>query len=128
MENIEYIGEQPLWGQIGHLSVLIAFVTALFGVVASYLRTKSDDLDGKWKTTSRLLYGAHVIAVISIFMTLLLMLINHRFEYQYVWQHSKRDLNMNYILAALWEGQEGSTLLWLFWHAILGLFIIHRVS
>jgi cytochrome c-type biogenesis protein CcmF len=126
LENIDYIGEQPLWGQIGHLSVLIAFVTALFGVAASIIRTKSEDLDGKWKTTSRMLYGAHVIAVVSIFMTLLLMLINHRFEYQYVWQHSKRDLNMNYILAALWEGQEGSTLLWLFWHAILGVFIIRR--
>jgi len=124
--EIEYIGEQALWGQVGHFSVIIAFVTAIFGVVASYFRVKTNDLDGKWKTTARLLYGAHVIAVISIFTTLLLMLINHRFEYQYVWQHSKRDLNMNYILAALWEGQEGSTLLWLTWHSILGLFILRR--
>ncbi len=124
--EIEYIGEQALWGQIGHLSVVIAFVTAIFGVVASYFRVKSNDLDGKWKTTARMIYGAHTIAVVSIFATLLLMLINHRFEYQYVWQHSKRDLNMNYILAALWEGQEGSTLLWLTWHAILGLFILRK--
>ncbi len=126
METIEYVGEQAFWGQFGHLSVIIAFVTAIFGVVASYFRVKTPDLDGKWKTTARIIYGAHVIAVLSIFMTLLLMLINHRFEYQYVWQHSKRDLNMNYILAALWEGQEGSTLLWLTWHAILGIFILRR--
>lgn len=124
--EIEYIGEQAWWGQLGHLSVVVAFVTAIFGVVVSVLRVKTNDLDGKWKTTARLLYGAHSIAVFSIFLTLLAMLMNHRFEYQYVWQHSKRDLNMNYILAALWEGQEGSTLLWLTWHAILGWFVIRK--
>jgi cytochrome c-type biogenesis protein CcmF len=124
--EIEYIGEQAWWGQLGHLSVVVAFVTACFGVIAAYFRVKTNDFDGKWKNTARLLYGAHTIAVLSIFSTLLLMLISHRFEYQYVWQHSKRDLNMNYILAALWEGQEGSTLLWLTWHAILGWFVIRK--
>ncbi len=124
--EIEYIGEQAWWGQLGHLSVIVAFVTAIFGVIASYFRVKTNDLDGKWKDTARRLYLVHTLAVFSIFATLLLMLINHRFEYQYVWQHSKRDLNMNYILAALWEGQEGSTLLWLTWHAILGWFVLRK--
>jgi cytochrome c-type biogenesis protein CcmF len=124
--EIEYIGEQAWWGQLGHLFVIIACVTAVFGVVASYFRVKTADLDGKWKSTARILYITHAVSVLGIFFTLLFMLISHRFEYQYVWQHSKRDLNMNYILAALWEGQEGSTLLWLSWHAILGLFILRR--
>lgn len=124
--EIEYIGEQAWWGQLGHFSVIAAFVTAIFGVVAAYFRVKSNPLDDTWKSTARLLYIAHTVSVLSIFFTLLLMLISHRFEYQYVWQHSKRDLNMNYILAALWEGQEGSTLLWLTWHAILGWFVIRK--
>lgn len=124
--EIDYIGEQAWWGQLGHFCVVIAFVTAVFGVIASYFRVKTNDLDGKWKSTARIIYFTHAAAVLGIFFTLLLMLINHRFEYQYVWQHSKRDLNMNYILAALWEGQEGSTLLWLSWHAILGLFIVRK--
>ena len=124
--EIEYIGEQAWWGQLGHFSVIAAFVTAIGGVVAAYFRVKSNPLDDGWKKTARWLYIGHTISVLSIFFTLLLMLINHRFEYQYVWQHSKRDLNMNYILAALWEGQEGSTLLWLTWHAILGWFVIRK--
>lgn len=124
--DIEYIGEQAWWGHLGHFSVIIAFVTAIFGVAAAYFRIKSNPLDDKWKNTQRLLYGLHTLSVLSIFFTLLLMLISHRFEYQYVWQHSKRDLNMNYILAALWEGQEGSTLLWLTWHALLGWFVIRK--
>lgn len=124
--NIDYIGEQPFWGQFGHFCVVVACITALFGVVASYFRVKSNDLDQGWKSTARVLYFTHFAAVMGIFWTLLLMMINHRFEYQYVWQHSKRDLNMNYILAALWEGQEGSTLLWLTWHSVIGLFILRK--
>lgn len=124
--EIEYIGEQSWWGHLGHLSVVVAFVTAIFGVIASYLRVNSGDLDGKWKQTARILYTIHSAAVFSIFITLLSMLIAHRFEYQYVWQHTKRDMNMNYVLAALWEGQEGSTLLWLTWHAILGFFVLRK--
>jgi len=124
--EIEYIGEQAWWGQLGHFSVIAAFVTAIFGVVAANFRVKSNPLDDSWKSTARLLYVAHTVSVLSIFFTLLLMLINHRFEYQYVWQHSKRDLNMNYILAALWEGQEGSFLLWTLWHSILGIFIMFK--
>lgn len=124
--EIEYIGEQAWWGHLGHFSVVAAFVTAIFGVIASYFRVRTNDLEGKWKATARILYYAHTAAVLSIFFTLLLMMFNHRFEYQYVWQHSKLDMNMNYILAALWEGQEGSTLLWLLSHAILGLFILRR--
>lgn len=169
--DIDYIGEQAWWGQLGHYSVITAFVTAIFGVIASVFRVRGNDADSlpeprltfsrlvyvlysayivgifvtlplrllgrkpeprdtsiSWKTLSRILYTVHFLAVMGIFFTLLLMLINHRFEYQYVWQHSKRDLNMNYILAALWEGQEGSTLLWLTWHAILGWFVIRKAG
>jgi cytochrome c-type biogenesis protein CcmF len=57
-----------------------------------------------------------------------MMVISHRFEYQYVWQHSKRDMPMNYVLACMWEGQEGSTLLWLFWHAVIGLVLMRRAK
>lgn len=123
-----YQGEQLLWGQLGHFFVVLAFVTALFSVIANIFRTYNKSLDPGWKITARGLYIIHAISVIGIFLTLLLMLINHRFEYQYVWQHSKRDMPMNYVLACLWEGQEGSTLLWLLWHAVIGLVLTKRAK
>ncbi len=126
--DIDYQGEQLLWGQLGHFFVVLAFVTALFSVVANIFRTYNKSLDPGWKITARSLYIIHAISVIGIFTTLLLMLITHRFEYQYVWQHSKRDMPMNYVLACLWEGQEGSTLLWLLWHAVIGLVLMRRAK
>ena len=49
---------------------------------------------------------------------------NHLFEYKYAWQHSSRSLEPKYLLACFWEGQEGSFLLWSFWHCILGLVLM----
>ena len=43
-----------------------------------------------------------------------------------MWQHSKRDMPMNYVLACIWEGQEGSFLLWSIWHGILGSILIFK--
>ncbi|HET6992171.1 MAG TPA: cytochrome c biogenesis protein CcsA, partial [Bacteroidia bacterium] len=126
--KINYVGEQLLWGQLGHFFVVLAFVTAVFSVIANVLRVRNPIDNAGWKITARSLYITHAVAVIGIFVTLLLMIISHRFEYQYVWQHSKRDMRMNYVLACLWEGQEGSTLLWLFWHSIIGLILMRRAK
>jgi cytochrome c-type biogenesis protein CcmF len=123
-----YKGEQLLWGQLGHFFVVLAVVTAIFSVIANYCRTKDLAKNEGWKITARGLYLTHAFAVFGIFITLLLMVFNHRFEYQYVWQHSKRDMSMNYILACIWEGQEGSTLLWLIWHSVIGLILMRRAK
>ncbi len=51
---------------------------------------------------------------------------NHWFEYKYAWQHSSKTLEPKYLLGAIWEGQEGSFLLWSIWHCVLGLIFIER--
>lgn len=33
---------------------------------------------------------------------------------------------MYYILACIWEGQEGSFLLWMLWHSLIALFVSRR--
>ncbi|MGL5888817.1 MAG: cytochrome C biogenesis protein, partial [Bacteroidia bacterium] len=127
--EIDYAGEQPLWGIIGHGSVVLAFVTAIFSAILNFLRTRPNPLaEDQWRKPARIIYYTHFIAVAAIFATLFLMIWNHRFEYQYVWQHSKRDMAMNYILACLWEGQEGSTLLWLLWHAVIGFILVRTAK
>ena len=48
------------------------------------------------------------------------------YEYSYAYEHVSDELPMRYIFSAFWEGQEGSFLLWMFWHAILGMFILRN--
>ncbi|WP_034923301.1 cytochrome c biogenesis protein CcsA, partial [Candidatus Accumulibacter vicinus] len=49
---------------------------------------------------------------------------NHYFEYHYAYSHSDKKLPAHYLISTFWNGQEGSFLLWMFWHAVLGIVII----
>lgn len=125
---MNYIGEQLWPGQLGHFSIILAFVMALVATYAYFKSTiATTDIDKKgWMKLARLSYIIEVIAILIIFSCLLHILYYHRFEYKYAWQHSSKSLEVKYLLSSLWEGQEGSTLLWIFWHAILGLFLIKK--
>ena len=59
-------------------------------------------------------------AVVSIFVILFVIIQRHYFEYQYAWQHSSTALPLKYMVSCFWEGQEGSFLLWMVWHVVIG--------
>ena len=71
-------------------------------------------------------FGIHSIALFSIIAMLFYVMVNKYYEYSYAQAHVSDDLPMQYILSAFWEGQEGSFLLWMFWHIILGWVVIAR--
>ncbi|TWI85329.1 cytochrome c-type biogenesis protein CcmF [Lacibacter cauensis] len=123
-----YTGEQLLPGQIGTFLSIVSFVASLLATVAYFKATQSQlpSQQQSWKRIARGAFLAEIIAVIGIFVTLYFIISNHRFEYKYAWQHSNYQLPMQYILSCFWEGQEGSFLLWSFWHCILGGIIILR--
>lgn len=119
METIQYIGEHLWAGKLGHAFIVLSFIAALTATVFYYLSTK----DKSYYKAARISFLTHSFSVFGIAGTLFFMLFNHYFEYQYVWQHSSRSMDMKYILSCFWEGQEGSFLLWTFWNVILGLFL-----
>ena len=77
-----------------------------------------------WTRQGRLAFILHTVSVISTFGLLLYMIIGQYYEYDYVYQHSSSMLPLKYVISAFWEGQEGSFLLWIFWHGVLGLCLI----
>ncbi|MBM3440078.1 MAG: cytochrome c assembly protein, partial [Bacteroidetes bacterium] len=123
-----YSGEQLLPGQIGHFLAILSLVASLAATVAYFLSVQAKDpLQQKsWKQIARASFLIEVAAVIGIFLTLYYIISQHRFEYKYAWQHSNLALPMQYILSCFWEGQEGSFLLWSFWHSVLGIIFIWR--
>ena len=122
--EINYIGEHLWAGQLGQISIIIAFVSALVAAVGYAFASKNDAAFNDWKLLSRGAFSLHILSVFSIIATLLYMLYNGMFEYHYVWQHSNSEMPMRYIMSSFWEGQEGSFLLWLFWHAVLGAILL----
>src|SRR5688500_5232583 len=127
--DIQYTGEHLLPGQIGRLSVIIAFVFALTSAIAyAVATTREDASSASWRRLGRIAFFIHGAAVFGIIGSLFYIIFNHYFEYQYAWQHSSRALPVKYILSCFWEGQEGSFLLWTFWHFILGTVLIFRAG
>ena len=119
-----YLGENVWIGKIGQLLTLAAFILALASIVLygiAELRRKQDNQASFWSKQGKIAFGLHALSVIGIFGLLLYMIVGQFYEYDYVYNHSSRSLPLKYVISAFWEGQEGSFLLWIFWHSILGL-------
>jgi cytochrome c-type biogenesis protein CcmF len=125
---MEFTGEHLRPGQLGHFFVITSFIASLFSAF-SYFRAVSNEQKDMhnsriWQKLGRYAFFIHTAAVISIFGALYYIITNHLFEYHYAWEHSSRALPMNYLLACFWEGQQGSFMLWAFWHCVLGLIVM----
>ncbi len=123
---MDYIGEHLLPGQLGHFFIVLSLVASLVATFCYFRSTQSkiDDESARWKKLARYAFITEVVSVLAIFSILFYIIHNHLFEYHYAWKHSSRSLEFKYMLACFWEGQEGSFLLWSFWHCILGLILI----
>lgn len=123
---MNYIGEHLLPGQLGHFFLVLSLVASLVATFSFFKATtiKNDADAGYWKKLARYAFITEVISVAAIFGILFYIIYNHLFEYKYAWQHSSRSLEIKYLLACFWEGQEGSFLLWSIWHCVLGLIIM----
>lgn len=119
---IPYRGEHIGVGQLGHVLVILCFVTAVSSALLCVIKSK---INLKYWITSSVL--AHAVSVSAVAGVLIFMLLQHFYEYQYVWQHSNSQMDMRYIFSCLWEGQEGSFLLWLFWNALLGIGVWYQL-
>lgn len=129
--NIYAEGSNLIYGQIGHFFVITFFIAAIASCLSYFLAVRKSAIPNEasiWLKSGRIWYILHAFSVIGAASIVIIMIYQHVFEYKYIWQHSSRELPFNYLLSAFWEGQEGSTLLWLFWHSILGIVLIFRAK
>jgi len=123
---MDYIGEHLLPGQLGHFFIVLSLVASLIATFSYFRSSQSkNEADASyWKRLARYAFITEIISVFAIFGILFYIISNHLFEYKYAWQHSSRSLELKYLLACFWEGQEGSFLLWSIWHCVLGAILI----
>src|SRR5690606_36377495 len=109
-------------GQLGRHFVSLDFTGAVVAAIAYYFFIKNSQ--SSFKKLARTSFLIHVASVMGIVLTLFYLPLSHYFEYDYVWKHSSTELPLKYVFSAFWEGQEGSFILWLFWHAVLGVILM----
>lgn len=113
-------------GNLGHLFVIVSFVAAIVTAFSYFKATISTDLTRKnqWLINGRTGFYIHAASVLGVCVTLFVIIANHYFEYHYAYSHSDKKLPGYYLISTFWNGQEGSFLLWMFWHAIIGIILI----
>ncbi|MGB0165707.1 MAG: cytochrome c biogenesis protein CcsA [Luteibaculum sp.] len=123
---MDYIGEHLLPGYLGRISIILSFVLGLYAFTMALLAQKNGS--EKFLKTARAAYLGQVLGIVVASAALFYLIFNGYFEYDYVWKHSNKSMDMKYILACFWEGYEGSFLLWLLWQGLFGLFLFKRAG
>ncbi|MFN0204064.1 MAG: cytochrome c biogenesis protein CcsA [Bacteroidia bacterium] len=116
-------------GNLGELFTALAMASATTATFSFFFADRNQHLAQEktaWEKIAIPSFYLHVFSILGIVATLFYMIYQHDYRYFYVWDHSSNELPVYYMIACFWEGQEGSFLLWMFWHGILGLFLIRN--
>jgi cytochrome c-type biogenesis protein CcmF len=115
-----------LIGNIGHLSIILSFVSSLLAAYGYFNASNATiEKEKSWLNFSRIVFYVHCLSVFGIVASLFGIIYNHYYEYYYAWSHSSNNLPTHFMISCFWEGQEGSFLLWMFWHSILGIILMN---
>jgi len=97
------------------------FAAALLSSILYFLSSGNET---KYVKQARLFFHASAILTISSAAFLMYLIVNHQFQYTYVWNYSSKDLPWNLLIATFYAGQEGSFHLWALLMSILGVFLL----
>lgn len=71
---------------------------------------------------------AALAGVIMSWTLLVTVFLARRFDLDYVYNYSSRDLEFFFTIAATWAGQPGSFMIWLLWGAIASVLLVRRTK
>ena len=127
---MQFEGEHLLPGQIGKFFILLAFVASIISTIGYFTAARTTDLLQKksWVKFARISFITQLLSVLVVFGIIYYICANHYFEYFYAYKHASKELEPKYLLACIWEGQEGSFLLWITWHSVLGIIMMFRAK
>lgn len=119
---MKFEGEHLLPGQLGHFFIILAMVSSLVAAISYFLHARNPETtDRGWLRLGRSAFIIQFASLIAVFAIIYYICSQHYFEYMYAYKHASLELEPKYLLACIWEGQEGSFLLWSLWNGLLGV-------
>ncbi len=106
---------------LGDLFLSLALVFALASAIFFLRGAKGDE---KLLNIGRKTYYVFLVFTSLASANLIYLFLAHRFQVEYVYNHSSLTEPFHYLISAFWAGQEGSFLLWLFLGSLLGVFVM----
>ncbi|MFQ3575157.1 MAG: cytochrome c biogenesis protein CcsA, partial [Cytophagales bacterium] len=111
-------------GDVGHFFVVLSFVSSLVAALAYFFHQR--EKTASWLSFARLSFFTHSVSVLAVVIVLFTIIHQRYYEYHYAWEHSSNVLPVHYMISCFWEGQEGSFLLWIFWHVLIGWVLMRQ--
>mgnify|MGYP001627141250 CR=1 FL=1 len=106
---------------IGQILIHLIFGLALATTVLYGLAMRKGQ--AQHEKVARWLFTLLTLGLVTGASMLVVNIVQHRFEYTYVWNYSSRELPLHLLIACFYSGQEGSFLLWTLLVALIGLFL-----
>lgn len=112
--------------EIGQAALVLALVFSGHTAVAAYLsaRWERPALLASARRSLQVTAGLVSLAVV----VLVVLLLRRDYQVRYVYQHVDSTLSVPYTLSALWAGQEGSLLVWLWFLSVLSVLVARQRS
>jgi len=109
-------------GIAGHLLLSASFVFALAGLAAYALASAKES--EHIERYAGYFWTGKGITLLAASGILLYLILDHQFQYFYVWNYSSLDLELHYLISTFYGGQEGSFMLWIILSFLIGIGLI----
>lgn len=96
----------------------LSLLSALLYIIAEIKKNKLIS------TFARSLYFTIIVGITAVSGYLLYHIINHNFQFTYIWSYSSTNLPLHLLISSFYAGQEGSFLLWALLIVLIGGFLI----
>lgn len=110
----------------GYLAIGLALVATGIAVFAFFLKHAATmaGRDNRRLFDGQIYYYMSTGFISAAVLYLLELIFSEQYQYAYVYAYSSKDLSLVYKISAVWAGQEGSFLLWAFFHCLIGCILI----
>ncbi len=121
MDNIVYVGEHLLTGSLGRFLIYLSFFAGFAGIFFYLKLFRKGQENKSLLKMARTAYLIQTFSIVGVSLAMFYLIVNHCFEYAYIYQHSSSLMPAKYIISSFWAGQEGSFLLWAFFIGLYGI-------
>ena len=109
----------------GKILIYIAFASSVISLLSFFMVHTGKENFLKF---GRIFFHITAIGVILSAVFLMYLILTHQYQYAYVWEESNSELQLPLLISTFYAGQEGSFMLWTFFTAIIGIFLLNYVS
>ncbi|MCL4509663.1 MAG: cytochrome c biogenesis protein CcsA, partial [Bacteroidetes bacterium] len=99
---------------------LIPLIAAIASIVYYSLTNRREG----YLRPARSFFLINVYSIVILYGYFLYLIFSHQYQYTYVWSYSANNLSWPLLLSTSYAGQEGSFFLWIFYSAIISIFLL----